>query len=58
MDGVPGYLPGTERGIRRDHPPRSEMLYAYSEATVPLITVVLRKATEGVPRHVQQGDGF
>jgi acetyl-CoA carboxylase carboxyltransferase component len=44
---VPGYLPGTEQeygGIIRHG---AKMLYAYSEATVPLITVVLRKAYGG-----------
>lgn len=40
---VPGYLPGTEqekRGIIRHG---AKMLYAFSEATVPKITIVLRK---------------
>jgi acetyl-CoA carboxylase carboxyltransferase component len=40
---VPGYLPGSEqerRGIIRHG---AKMLYAFSEATVPKITVVLRK---------------
>jgi acetyl-CoA carboxylase carboxyltransferase component len=40
---VPGYLPGSEqerRGIIRHG---GKMLYAFSEATVPKITVVLRK---------------
>jgi len=44
---VPGYLPGTEQeygGIIRHG---AKMLYAYSEATVPLITVVVRKAYGG-----------
>lgn len=44
---VPGYLPGTEQeygGIIRHG---AKMLYAYSEATVPLVTVVLRKAYGG-----------
>jgi len=44
---VPGYLPGTAQefgGIIRHG---AKMLYAYSEATVPLITVVLRKAYGG-----------
>ncbi len=44
---VPGYLPGTAQefgGIIRHG---AKMLYAYSEATVPLITLVLRKAYGG-----------
>ena len=44
---VPGYLPGAAQefgGIIRHG---AKMLYAYSEATVPLITVVLRKAYGG-----------
>ncbi|RZS39250.1 propionyl-CoA carboxylase beta chain [Herbihabitans rhizosphaerae] len=44
---VPGYLPGVEqeRGgiIRRG----AKLLYAYAEATVPLVTVVTRKAYGG-----------
>ncbi|MBD4652048.1 acyl-CoA carboxylase subunit beta, partial [Xanthomonas citri pv. citri] len=41
---VPGFLPGVQQeygGIIRHG---AKMLYAYSEATVPKITVVLRKA--------------
>jgi acetyl-CoA carboxylase carboxyltransferase component len=44
---VPGYLPGVTQehnGIIRQG---AKMLYAYSEATVPLITVILRKAYGG-----------
>lgn len=44
---VPGYLPGTEQeygGIIRHG---AKLLYAYSEATVPKLTVVLRKAYGG-----------
>ncbi len=44
---VPGYLPGKDQewhGIIRHG---AKMLYAYSEATVPLVTVVLRKAYGG-----------
>ncbi len=44
---VPGYLPGVdqERGgiIRRG----AKLLYAYAEATVPMVTVVTRKAFGG-----------
>ncbi len=44
---VPGYLPGTDQewgGIIRHG---AKMLYAYSEATVPKITLVIRKAYGG-----------
>ncbi|OFW11054.1 MAG: methylmalonyl-CoA carboxyltransferase [Acidobacteria bacterium RIFCSPLOWO2_02_FULL_59_13] len=44
---VPGYLPGTQqekKGIIRHG---AKMLYAYSEATVPLLTVYLRKGYGG-----------
>ncbi len=44
---VPGYLPGTEQewgGIIRHG---AKMLYAYSEATVPKVTLTLRKAYGG-----------
>ena len=44
---VPGYLPGTDQehgGIIRKG---AKLLYAYSEATVPLISVILRKAYGG-----------
>ena len=44
---TPGYLPGTEQehaGIIRHG---AKMLYAYSEATVPKISVILRKAFGG-----------
>lgn len=44
---VPGYLPGTEQeygGIIRHG---AKILYAYSEATVPKITIILRKAYGG-----------
>ena len=44
---VPGYLPGAdqERGgiIRKG----AKLLYAYSEATVPLVSVIMRKAYGG-----------
>lgn len=44
---VPGFLPGTDQeygGIIRHG---AKMLYAYSEATVPKITVITRKAYGG-----------
>ncbi len=44
---VPGYMPGTQeeyKGIIRHG---AKLLYAYSEATVPKITVIMRKAYGG-----------
>ena len=44
---VPGFLPGTEQeygGIIRHG---AKMLYAYCEATVPKVTMILRKAYGG-----------
>jgi len=44
---TPGYLPGTDQEwtgvIRRG----AKLLYAYAEATVPLVTVIMRKAYGG-----------
>lgn len=47
LEDVPGFLPGTQQeygGIIRHG---AKMLYAYSEATVPKITVITRKAYGG-----------
>src|SRR5487761_656933 len=47
LEDVPGFLPGTQQeygGIIRHG---AKLLYAYAEATVPKITVVLRKAYGG-----------
>ncbi|MDR0544803.1 MAG: acyl-CoA carboxylase subunit beta [Odoribacteraceae bacterium] len=47
FEDMPGYLPGTEQeymGVIRHG---AKVLYAYSEATVPKITVILRKAYGG-----------
>ncbi|MCH5184670.1 MAG: methylmalonyl-CoA carboxyltransferase [Oscillospiraceae bacterium] len=47
LTDVPGYLPGVEQeanGIIRNG---AKLLYAYSEATVPKINVILRKAYGG-----------
>jgi len=47
MVDVTGYLPGTEQewgGIIRHG---AKMLYAYSEATIPKLTIVIRKAFGG-----------
>ncbi|MFV0483460.1 MAG: acyl-CoA carboxylase subunit beta [Bacteroidales bacterium] len=47
LEDLPGYLPGIDEeyaGVIRHG---AKLLYAYSEATVPLITVILRKAYGG-----------
>lgn len=47
LEDVPGFLPGTSQeygGIIRHG---AKMLYAYSEATVPLVTLITRKAYGG-----------
>jgi acetyl-CoA carboxylase carboxyltransferase component len=47
LTDVPGYLPGTDqerRGIIRHG---AKMLYAYSESTVPKVSVVIRKSYGG-----------
>lgn len=47
LEDVPGFLPGTDQeygGIIRHG---AKMLYAYSEATVPMVTVICRKAYGG-----------
>ena len=44
---VPGYLPGKAQELGGIIRHGAKLLYAYSEATVPLITVVLRKAYGG-----------
>ena len=47
LEDMPGYLPGVDQehaGVIRHG---AKMLYAYSEATVPTITIILRKAYGG-----------
>lgn len=47
LEDMPGYLPGVEQehmGVIRHG---AKILYAYSEATVPKITVIIRKAYGG-----------
>jgi acetyl-CoA carboxylase carboxyltransferase component len=44
---VPGYMPGTQQECQGIIRHGAKMLYAYSEATVPMISVVLRKSYGG-----------
>ncbi len=47
FEDVPGYLPGTAQELGGIIRHGAKLLYAYSEATVPLVTVILRKAYGG-----------
>ena len=55
FEDVPGYLPGLNQemgGIIRHG---AKLLYAYSEATAPKITIVIAQGLRRIlPRHVQQ----
>ena len=44
---VPGFLPGTDQEFNGIIRRGAKLLYAYAEATVPLITVITRKAYGG-----------
>jgi propionyl-CoA carboxylase beta chain len=44
---VPGFLPGTEQEFGGIIKHGSKLLYAYSEATVPLISIITRKSYGG-----------
>ncbi len=44
---VPGFLPGTEQEFNGIIRRGAKLIYAYAEATVPLITVITRKAYGG-----------
>ena len=47
LGDVPGLPAGHEPGVGRDHPHGAKLLYAFTEATVPKLTVVTRKAYGG-----------
>jgi propionyl-CoA carboxylase beta chain len=47
LEDVPGFLPGTEQEWRGIITHGAKLLYAFSEATVPRITVITRKAYGG-----------
>lgn len=47
LEDVPGFLPGTQQEYSGIILHGAKLLYAYGEATVPKITVVLRKAYGG-----------
>ena len=44
---VPGYLPGTDQEFQGVIRRGAKLLYAYAEATVPLVTIITRKAYGG-----------
>jgi len=47
LEDVPGFLPGTDQEWRGIIKHGAKLLYAFSEATVPKITVITRKAYGG-----------
>lgn len=47
FEDVPGFLPGTDQEWRGIIVHGAKLLYAFSEATVPRITVIIRKAYGG-----------
>ncbi|WP_226390926.1 acyl-CoA carboxylase subunit beta [Penaeicola halotolerans] len=47
LEDVPGFLPGTDQEWRGIITNGAKLLYAFSEATVPRITVITRKAYGG-----------
>ncbi|MCQ2376191.1 MAG: acyl-CoA carboxylase subunit beta [Salinivirgaceae bacterium] len=47
LEDVPGFLPGTGQEYNGIISHGAKMLYAYGEATVPKVTVILRKAYGG-----------
>ncbi|PLX42674.1 MAG: methylmalonyl-CoA carboxyltransferase [Deltaproteobacteria bacterium] len=47
LEDVPGYLPGTNQEYAGIIKHGAKLIYAYSEATVPKITVITRKAYGG-----------
>ena len=47
LEDVPGYLPGTDQEYRGIIKHGAKLIYAYSEATVPKITIITRKAYGG-----------
>jgi propionyl-CoA carboxylase beta chain len=47
FEDVPGFLPGTDQEWRGIITHGAKLLYAFSEATVPRITVITRKAYGG-----------
>ncbi|MFT7343915.1 MAG: propionyl-CoA carboxylase beta chain [Lentimonas sp.] len=47
LEDVPGFLPGTDQEWRGIITHGAKLLYAFSEATVPRVTVIVRKAYGG-----------
>jgi len=48
LEDVPGFLPGTAQEYGGIIIHGAKLIYAYGEATVPKITIVLRKAYGGL----------
>ena len=60
---VPGFLPGTQQELGGVIRHGAKLLYAYAEATVPKLTVILRKAYGGAycvmaPKHLRTDVNF
>jgi propionyl-CoA carboxylase beta chain len=60
---VPGFLPGTQQELGGVIRHGAKLLYAYAEATVPKMTVILRKAYGGAycvmaPKHLRTDANF
>jgi len=60
---VPGFLPGTQQELGGVIRHGAKLLYAYAEATVPKMTVILRKAYGGAycvmaPKHLRTDVNF
>jgi propionyl-CoA carboxylase beta chain len=47
FEDVPGFLPGTDQEWNAIITNGAKLLYAFSEATVPRVTVITRKAYGG-----------
>ena len=60
---VPGFLPGTQQELGGVIRHGAKLLYAYAEATVPKLTIILRKAYGGAycvmaPKHLRTDVNF
>ena len=58
LEDVPGFLPGTSQELNGIIKHGAKLLFAYAQATVPLVTVITRKAYGGAycvmaPKHLR-----
>ena len=54
---TPGFMGGHRRRAPGDHPPRAKMVAAISEATVPKVSVIVRKS-HGAGLYAMSGPAF